>query len=121
MKTPLVPQAQFDAIGRLNLSQTPEAEWNPKIKKIIEQMPEINQRTLKFICEYFQEVVDYEPSGLNEVDLSLGEQKAGNKMTSYNIAVTVGPNIFREKVESADSILYHGDYYEVFIRMIDYC
>ena len=121
MKTPLVPQAQFDAIGRLNLSQTPEAEWNPKIKKIIEQMPEINQRTLKFICEYFQEVVDYEPNGPNHVvDLDTGEQKVGNKMTSYNLAVTYCPNIFREKVESANSILlYHGVYYEVLIRMID--
>lgn len=40
-------------------------------------------------------------------------------MTAYNIAVTVGPNIFRKTNESAESILQHGVYYDTFIRMIE--
>lgn len=44
---------------------------------------------------------------------------SGNRMTAYNIAVTVGPNIFRKTNESAESILDHGVYYDTFIRMIE--
>ena len=40
-------------------------------------------------------------------------------MTAYNIAVTVGPNIFREKEEEPSSIMRHGVYYDAFIRMIE--
>lgn len=41
-------------------------------------------------------------------------------MTSYNIAVTVGPNIFRPlNVRPAD-LFNAGTYYDVFIRMMDY-
>ena len=40
-------------------------------------------------------------------------------MTAYNIAVTVGPNIFRKTNESAEGILDHGVYYDCFIRMIE--
>jgi len=39
-------------------------------------------------------------------------------MTSYNVAVTVGPNIFREEVEKED-LSTHAVYYEVFIKMLD--
>ena len=40
-------------------------------------------------------------------------------MTAYNIAVTVGPNIFRENEEKPSSIMRHGVYYDAFIRMIE--
>ena len=59
-------------------------------------MPKLNQRTLKFLVEFFNEVVDYEPNNLSQHfpdDLALSNK--GNRMTAYNIAVCVGPNIFR--------------------------
>ena len=40
-------------------------------------------------------------------------------MTSYNIAVTVGPNIFRPKTERQDDIITHGVYYDAMIKMIE--
>ena len=59
-------------------------------------MPKLNQRTLKFLCEFFQEVVDYEPNNLDEHFPNDSElSNKGNRMTAYNIAVCVGPNIFR--------------------------
>ena len=94
-------------------------EKNAAIKKIIEQMPLINQRTLKFICIFFQEVVDYEPSDLDKEFPEENFKDKGNRMTAYNIAVTVGPNIFRENEEKPSSIMRHGVYYDAFIRMIE--
>ena len=40
-------------------------------------------------------------------------------MTSYNIAVTVAPNIFRPKTERLDDIITHGVYYDAMIKMIE--
>ena len=82
-------------------------------------MPKLNQRTLKFLVEFFQEVVDYEPNNLGQRfpdDQTLSNK--GNRMTAYNIAVCVGPNIFRTKTENA-SILNHGVFYDCFIRLIE--
>ena len=82
-------------------------------------MPKINQRTLKLLCEFFQEVTDHEA---NDLDKDVGDDtlcNKGNRMTSYNIAVTVGPNIFRATNEEATSIMDHAIYYDAFMRMID--
>ena len=43
-----------------------------------------------------------------------------NLMTSYNVAVTVGPNIFRSKHNRSRDIFNHSIYYETLIRMIDH-
>ena len=40
-------------------------------------------------------------------------------MTSYNVAVTVGPNIFRSRGNLSSDILNHAIYYETMIRMIE--
>lgn len=58
MKEPLIPEEQFRQLGELD-NENEENEFmsakekNAAIKKIIEQMPVINQRTLKFICVFF--------------------------------------------------------------------
>ena len=44
-----------------------------------------------------------------------------NKMTSYNVAVTVGPNIFRPLVARPGDLSNHGIYYDIIIKMIDKC
>ena len=41
-----------------------------------------------------------------------------NKMTSYNLAVTLGPNIFRAEVEEAD-LASHANFYQAFIKLVD--
>ena len=61
MKEPLIPEEQFRQLGELdNENEENEEnefmsakEKNAAIKNIIEQMPVINQRTLKFICVFF--------------------------------------------------------------------
>ena len=40
-------------------------------------------------------------------------------MTSYNIAVTVCPVIFRPRIQQADEITRVSTFYDTFIRMID--
>ena len=42
-----------------------------------------------------------------------------NRMTSYNIAVTVGPNIFRPLAVRPADLFNAGTYYDVFIRMLE--
>jgi len=41
-----------------------------------------------------------------------------NKMTAYNVAITVGPNIFRPKSTRPEDITNVGSYYELIIQMI---
>ena len=40
-------------------------------------------------------------------------------MTSYNVAVTVSPNIFRSRNNRSEDILNHAVYYGAMITMID--
>ena len=75
-----------------------------KLKSLVEALPEQNKVTLQFIIHFMREVVSHEPD---------------NRMTSYNIAVTVGPNIFRPlQVRPAD-LFNAGTYYDVVIRMME--
>ena len=52
------------------------------MRELIAQLEPINKNTLMFCIKFFKELISYE---------------SYNKMTSYNIAVTVGPNIFRPR------------------------
>ena len=40
-------------------------------------------------------------------------------MTSYNVAVTVSPNIFRSRNNRSEDIMNHAVYYGAMITMID--
>ena len=59
---------------------------------------------MKFHVEFFEEIVENEPH---------------NKMTAYNVAVTVGPNIFRPKFHSKNEILNVSIFYDLVIVMIE--
>lgn len=39
-------------------------------------------------------------------------------MTAYNLAVTVGPNIFRPKIAKTEDIRNVGIFYDLLIKMI---
>ena len=41
-----------------------------------------------------------------------------NKMSAYNVAITVGPNIFRPRSTRPEDITNVGSYYELIIQMI---
>lgn len=103
MRTPLIPLEQYDQFGQLDQIED-DVEKLKKIKELIDEMPKLNQRTLKFCIEFFQEVVDYESE---------------NRMTAYNIAITVSHNIFRSVGDTGNDIVNHGVYYDAFIRMIE--
>ena len=64
----------------------------------------LNYSTLKFCCNFFQEVVSYE---------------SFNKMTAYNVSITVSPNIFRPMIHQENELLNVGVYYDAMIRMIE--
>ena len=55
----------------------------------------LNRNILQFLAKFFKVLVGYEPQ---------------NKMTAYNVAVTVAPNIFRTEVEETD-LGTHGVFY----------
>ena len=46
------------------------------------------------------------------------EEEQYNKMTHYNIAVTVGPNIFRPKDLKPSDLINAGTFYDIMIRMM---
>ena len=74
-----------------------------KLKYWIKQLPRINFDTLKFHMQVFKMIVKNEPL---------------NKMSAYNVAITVGPNIFRPKSTRPEDITNVGSYYELIIQMI---
>jgi len=75
-----------------------------KLDVLLKKLPPLNRNTLKFIIQFMREVVVHEPD---------------NRMTSYNIAVTVGPNIFRPLTVRPADLFNAGTYYDVVIRMME--
>ena len=53
MKEPLIPYRQYEAFSKLIDIGNVNTET---VRGIIEEMPAINQRTLKFICEFLNHV-----------------------------------------------------------------
>ena len=92
MKEPLIPfdlYEHFESIGTPTNDETTAEDIENldkimllNIKFLLNKLPEINFNTLKFHIEFFRKVV---------------KREVNNRMTSYNVAVTVGPNIFRPK------------------------
>ena len=68
------------------------------LKSVLNDLPELNFKTLKLHIEFFNEVIKYE---------------ADNKMNQYNISVTVGPNIFRPRLNKPKDLVHVGMYYEL--------
>ena len=64
----------------------------------------LNYNVLKMLIEFFIELVEHENV---------------NKMTSYNVAVTVGPNIMRPKEHTQFDMINAGIYYDCMIRMME--
>ena len=81
MRNPIVPFFQYERYGELVTMS--EVEKFSTIKELIDELEPINRNTLKFCLEFFNELISYESE---------------NRMTSYNIAVAVGPSIIRPKV-----------------------
>ena len=102
MRNPLVPFNLYDVFGELAFMT--EREKFKEIHRLIKLLEPINRNTLKFCIEFFRELISYEEY---------------NKMTSYNIAVTVGPNIFRPKSDKSQDIISVGVYYDAMIKMIE--
>lgn len=70
--------------------------------KIRETKP-LNYNTIKFLIEFFHEFTLFEEE---------------NRMTAYNLAVTMGPNIMRRMKEKDGDFINHGVMYEALITII---
>ena len=81
MKNPLIPFKHYNAYGSLTEFPTEEERF-AQIKFLVNDMDTLRRATLKFCIEFFRELVSHEEQNL---------------MTSYNVAVTVSPNIFRSR------------------------
>ena len=104
MKQPLIPFQLYEQFGKIKDKH--ESERIPYLKDLINELDTLHFNTLQFHIEFFREIVQHEPL---------------NKMTSYNVAVTVGPNIFRPLVARPGDLSQHGTYYDIIIKMIDKC
>ena len=102
MQDPICPFSQYDEYMEL-AQMTPENRIM-KLKTLLQKLPTLNFYTLKFIIEFMREVVQHEPK---------------NRMTFYNIAVTVGPNIFRPLTVRPADLINAGTYYDAMIKMME--
>ena len=93
---PLIPQEQIEDFQRASINTEEGLDIScESIKQIVEKLPVLNRNILQFLAKFFKVLVGYEPQ---------------NKMTAYNVAVTVAPNIFRTEVEETD-LGTHGVFY----------
>ena len=102
MSDPICPFDQYDAY--MDLTSIPPERRVYKLNTLLKQLPPQNRNTLKFIIQFMREVVVHEPK---------------NRMNSCNIAVTVGPNIFRPLTVRPADLFNAGTYYDVVIRMME--
>ena len=102
MSDPICPFDQYD--NYMDLTSIPPERRVYKLNTLLKQLPPQNRNTLKFIIQFMREVVVHEPK---------------NRMNSYNIAVTVGPNIFRPLTVRPADLFNAGTYYDVVIRMME--
>ena len=111
MREPLIPfklYQNFEQIGDITYNTTTHSNQVDlimllNIRFMLERLPTLNFNTLKYHIEFFDEVTMSEPQ---------------NKMTAYNLAVTIGPNIFRPKHNSSKDIVNVGIFYDLLIKMI---
>ena len=90
---PLLPQQSYEAL------KVDDAD----LKSTIQAMPAINRNILQMIIKFCKHLALREPL---------------NRMTPYNLAVTLGPNIFRSEVEEID-VTSHANFYQAFVNMIE--
>ena len=103
MKDPICPYSQYD--DYMELAQIVPERRVIKLKQLLANLPQLNYNTLKFIIQFMREVTEQEPH---------------NRMTAYNIAVTVGPNIFRPLTVRPADLINAGTFYDAMIRMIQH-
>ena len=104
LKDPLIPFSKYEEYYQILCSAASEEEHDELLKEMMNDLDPLRYNTLKYLVNFFRKVVSY---------------KELNRMTSYNVAVTVAPNIFRSKEDKASDILNHKVFYEAMIRMID--
>ena len=115
MKQPLIPYESYelfmkilrpdqDKATRYSAYESPELKDLTVLKQLINQLPAQNFNTLKFHMKFFNKVV---------------QNEYANKMTYYNISVTVGPNIFRPEQNTTKDVINVGMYYELMQRMME--
>jgi hypothetical protein len=102
MSDPICPYNLYDRF--LQLTSVPRENRVTPLKQLVRLMPKINFNTLKYIIAFCITVV---------------EQTEHNCMNSYNIAVTVGPNIFRPKELSPADFVNAGTFYDIMIRFME--
>ena len=103
MYEPLIPHAQLVQFAALSACAS-ESEMIDRIRGIVDQMPDLYKNTLHFLMEFFNEVSSHESE---------------NRMSPYNLAVCIGPNIFRSKQEDLQMADQNNSYREVMIKMIE--
>lgn len=102
MADPICPFEQYDAYQEL---ATLAADRRvSRLRQLVHALPRLNFNTLKFIIDFMRVVVQHEPQ---------------NRMNHYNIAVTVGPNIFRPRIVRPQDLFSAGTYYDVVIKMME--
>lgn len=66
---------------------------------LLRDLPDINRSTLLYLARFFNDVSTYQ---------------AQNKMTAYNLAVIVTPNLFRSRELTSKDLLNHGTLTDIF-------
>lgn len=102
MSDPICPFSLYDRF--LSLTSVAREQRVTPLKGLVRLLPKINFNTLKFIVAFCKTVV---------------AQEEHNKMNSYNIAVTVGPNIFRPKELTPADFVNAGTFYDIMIRFME--
>jgi hypothetical protein len=89
LQEPICPFEKYEEFRDLSKLLTPSQKLD-QIVALLRDLPELNRNTLLYLARFFWEVQTH---------------SAKNKMTAYNLAVIVTPNLFRSRELTSKDLL----------------
>jgi hypothetical protein len=98
LEQPVCPFEKYPEFRDLPKLMSPQKKLE-SIVTLLRDLPDINRVTLLYLARFFNEVSTYQDK---------------NKMTAYNLAVIITPNLFRSRELTSKDLLNHGTLTDIF-------
>ena len=99
---PVCTFAKYECFRDIPKSYTPEQKLS-EVVFLLRNLPELNRSTLIFLARFF---------------MRLSQNESKNKMSMYNLAVIITPNLFRCAELSSKDLMNHGTLTDVFLMLM---
>ena len=98
LEQPVCPFEKYPEFRDLPKLMSPQKKLE-SVVVLLRDLPDINRVTLLYLARFFNKVSTYQDK---------------NKMTAYNLAVIITPNLFRSRELTSKDLLNHGTLTDIF-------